>query len=285
MTIIHTLSQRYIATLKRLKTHLGMMILIASAGLGLWRVMVTGHLAMVTADDTPTLDVDHLYTLAQAGHGQEALMELADFALVRGAWSVAPGDTLVFDPYMSRRHRGAVVDYDEVPSMCFSRQGTVDTHECIALFRAKETQVRFGFSLFSTPTDDDVVMRPADDVLATFIEETGHSWQEYIFETNGKFSGERLHKTTLTESEYWAKGREYQVKRYILSLDGNYLTLSDTQRQVLLEQICQGKGYAYPLGHEVPTYAPPPGWPNPEGWPVTTPTLNDHMTFCATHLN
>lgn len=279
-------SERRIAARNGLAAHLRLPILLFAliSVMVLLTVAFFSRSAVVAVDDAPHLDVEHLYTLAQNGEGQQVILEVAAVAQARGAWSAAPGDELVFDPYMPRRFRGAVIDFDEAPPACFDPRGAFDTQRCVDEFRAKETQVRFGLSLFSTPTDKGVVIRTPDDVLATFIEETGHSWQEYAFETNGQMIGQRVRQTSLVEAQHWARGREYQVKMYLLSLDGEYLALSDNQRRMLLEQICKHDGYANPLGQAVPAYGSPHHWPHPEGWPVAAPTLDSHMAFCTSQL-
>jgi hypothetical protein len=234
-------------------------------------------------------DILRFYEMAQEGRGQEALNEVASNAQELGAWAAAPGDAVVFDPYMMRQVRGAVIDYDDVPEACnATHRGRIETTNadmCINEFRTKEAQVRFGMSFFSTPTDDGLIIRTPDDVLATYIEETGHSWQEYAFETEGRYDGNRSRQTSMSDSLQWGAGREYQIKVYILSLDGDYITLSEGQRTTLLQQMCNGDGYANPLGKDVPAYGAPPNWPNPDAWPVEAPSLSEHMEFCASQLS
>lgn len=197
-----------------------------------------------------------------------------------GGWGPAPGDDVVFDPYMSRQVRGAVWDFDEMPD-CHDPKVSPDPQACLAQFVALERQVRFGPSLFTTPqADGSVAPRPIfDDLLSTYIEEVGHSWQEYQYEMQGSGSGLRQRPTTLAESQRWAAGREYQIKRYILSLDGDLLALSEEQRGALMAAICDG--YANPLGHEVPVFGAPAGWPKPAGWLVANPTADELGAFCA----
>jgi hypothetical protein len=151
--------------------------------------------------------------------------------------------------------------------------------DCHALFLAQERQVRFGPSLFTNPVDGgSAVLRPAfGDLLSTYIEETGHSWQEYQYETNG--SGGARRSTTRAESDRWAHGKEYQIKSYILYLDGKLITLSDEQRANLRDAICLS--YANPMGYEVPAYGAPTGWPYAEGWPTSAPTPEAFQAFCA----
>ncbi len=238
--------------------------------------------ALAVGPSLKDLDVENLVTMVENGQGQTAILQINEIAFALGHFAPAPNDAIIFDPFMSRQIRGAVIDFDELPSACTgitnAKMG-IDKEACANEFWAQEPTVRFGRSFFTTPLDDGgLVIRSADDMLATFIEETGHSWQEYLYETNGR-GGERVHLTTMAESEYWAAGREYQVKRYILNLDGSLLNLSDEQRTTLKSQICLG--YASPIGAEVPAYAAPAEWPNPEGWPTTNPTLNELLDFCG----
>lgn len=221
-----------------------------------------------------------LVDLVQNGQGDAALQQVADYAVQLGGWTAAPGDELVFDPYMSRKTRGSSLDYDELPD-CADPMVSTDEAACVDGFRALEQQVRFGPSLFTTPgSDGTAVARPSfDDLLSTYVEEVGHSWQEYLYETKGSGQGARVQMTSKAESERWAAGREYQVKRYILSLDGSLVHLSDEQRAMLRGQICDG--YANPLGRDFPAYGAPQGWPNPEGWPVVAPTQAEMEAFCA----
>ncbi|MBN1200538.1 MAG: hypothetical protein JXJ20_01660 [Anaerolineae bacterium] len=226
--------------------------------------------------------VTSLVDLAHDGQGDLALQQVAAAAIEHGGWGPAPGDEIVFDRFMARNVRGAVQDYDELPIDCADPQVSVDEQECIEHFQAFEHQVRFGPALFATwQADGTAVPRPAfDDLLSTFIEESGHSWQEYLYETGGLAQGPRTRQTTKADSEQMGPGREYQVKRYILSLDGTWLSLSDQQRDALHGAICGG--YADPRGQAVPSYGPPPGWPNPSGWPTDAPSSEDLAVFCAT---
>ncbi|WP_119070817.1 hypothetical protein [Aggregatilinea lenta] len=224
-------------------------------------------------------DVDALHDLAESGQGDAALAVVVATAATVGGWSAAPGDAVVFAPYMARDTRGAVLDYDDLPD-CADPRVAVDEQSCISAFKMLEQQVRFGPSLFSTPQDGGAQVRPAfDDVLSTYIEEVGHSWQEYQYETEGRGEGARTRRTSKAEAVRWSTGREYQIKRYILSLDGSLIHLSGQQRSILVAQICGG--YADPLGHEVPPYGPPAGWPYPEGWPTAAPTPDALNAFCA----
>lgn len=222
-------------------------------------------------------DVAVLQTMAETGQGQIALQQVAAAAAALGGWGPAPGDVIVFDYYLSRGARGAIQDFDEMPYNCADPSVAADEAACRANFQALEQQVRFGPSLFSTPDNNGgLVPRPSfDDLLSTYIEEVGHSWQEYLYETDGR-GGARTRLTTLAESYRWAAGREYQIKRYILSLDGYLLSLSSEQRGALRACICGG--YADPTGHEVPPYGAPAGWPNPQGWPVM---VADYGAFCG----
>lgn len=212
-----------------------------------------------------------LFELAQIGRGDEALQLLRQLAYEIGTWGPAPNDEVVYDRFLPDNVRGAVLDFDELPIDCSDKQYSFDSDECLKVFSAIEQQVRFGYSLFAESTaDGQTIPRPkTDDILATYIEEVGHSWQEYLYETDGRGIGQRLHITTLAESQRWAAGREYQVKIYILSLDGMFLQLSAQQHQHLLEQICIG--YANPVNAEVPPYGAPIGWPNTAAWLTDNP--------------
>ena len=237
--------------------------------------------AMAIGPNLKDMDVEHLVGMVEQGEGQAAVMQVSEVAFALGHFAPAPNDTIVFDALMSRQIRGAVIDFDELPAACTSNNAkmTFDAETCATEFWAKEPTVRFGRSFFTTRQDDGtVVIRTADDMLATFIEETGHSWQEYLYETEGR-GGQHTRLTTLAESERWAAGREYQVKRYILNLDGSLLNLSDQQRTNLRAQICLG--YANPIGAEVPAYGAPADWPNPAGWPTANPTLDELLDFCG----
>ncbi|MBN1966098.1 MAG: hypothetical protein JW910_15720, partial [Anaerolineae bacterium] len=121
-----------------------------------------------------------------------------------------------------------------------------------------------------------------DDVLSTYIEEVGHSWQEYLYETDGLGSGPRTRPTGYYEAMHFAPGSEYQVKLYILNLDGTVLHLSAEERARFVDAICEADGYANPVGREVPAYGAPTGWPNPEGWPTVAPTEAEHAALCTT---
>ncbi|KAB2856621.1 MAG: hypothetical protein F9K46_13990 [Anaerolineae bacterium] len=223
---------------------------------------------------------EELFEMAQAGHGDEALQLLAQLAFEMGTWGPAPNDKVVYDRFLPDYLRGVVQDFDELPIDCSNVKYSVDSAECLSAFSAIERQVRFGYLLFADPTaNGQVIPRPrTDDILATYIEEVGHSWQEYLYETDGRGSGERLHMTTLAESRRWAAGREYQIKLYILNLDGSFLHLSSQQYQHLLEQICNG--YANPVNAEVPPYGAPIGWPNPAVWPTGNPPQDFLDNLC-----
>lgn len=222
-----------------------------------------------------------LYDMVRNGQGAAALDMVAAAAQALGGWQPAPGDQILFDAHLSRKVRGASQDFDELPFDCADPTFSDDEEACRQAFAAQETQVRFGRSLFSTPSADGDTPRPAfDDLLSTYIEEVGHSWQEYLYETDGR-GGARTRQTTLAESEKWSNGREYQIKMYILSLDGTLLTLSDDQRDTLRAHICGDEGYANPLDNPVPPYGAPAGWPNPQGWPVSAPTVEEFGAFCA----
>jgi hypothetical protein len=106
--------------------------------------------------------------------------------------------------------------------------------------------VRFGFFTFANEKVNGVtVPRPVDDMLSVYIEEVGHSWQEYLFETEGRGSGERTRLISAFESQYWGPGWEYQVKRYILSLNSTWLSLSRAERREIKASICKKDCHGY----------------------------------------
>ena len=119
--------------------------------------------------------------------------------------------------------------------------------------------------------------RDVDDILSVYIEEVGHSWQEYCYETEGQCRGERTRQTSWGEGQMRVAGWEYQVKMYLLSLDGDLLDLSEAERVELVAAICEG--YANPR-FSVVTSSPPPGWVNPEGWPTSPPTSEEIDALC-----
>ena len=244
------------------------------------------HSASADSYKLADLNVANLYTMSQEGNGQLAVEQVANVAYDLGLWQPAPGDTVAYDYLMSAKFRGAMIDFDDVPAICRDKNQIPDPQACVESFRTQETQVRFGRSFFSTPqADGTITLRIADDIIGTYIEEVGHSWQEYAFETDGRMSGERAHPTSLTDAEYWAAGREYQIKMYILGLDGEVLELSAEERTNLVTSVCDsGNTYAYPIGREVPSYSAPANWPHPEYWPTSTPTRSEHLEFCASEL-
>ncbi len=226
-------------------------------------------------------DMRSVFEMVNNGQGEAALQLVMEQAAVLGNWGPAPGDEVVFDKYMARGVRGAVQDFDELPYDCADPKVSMDEAVCLENFRLRERQVRFGRSLFTTPAEDGTIApRPVfDDLLSTYIEEVGHSWQEYLYETDGLSSPQRTRLTSLAEAERWAPGREYQIKRYILALDGDLLALSGQQREALMDAICGG--YASPIGHEVPGYSAPDSWPEAAAWPVTTPTVDELAALCT----
>lgn len=278
----------------RLVVRLKYLVLISLALLAVLNLGIYcfGFVAQPSAPFEP--DTQSLYEMMQRGDGDAALQVVAARADVLGGWGPAPGDAIVYDPDLPRLARGGTPIVDEPPLECTDARFERDRDACIRDFLVEEQQVLFGPSMFSNPEKKGVTApRPVfDDLLSTYIEEVGHSWQEYLYETEGRGYGERTQLITQEEAQRGARGREYQVKRYILSLDGNLLALSDQQRHDLQAAICDDAGYANPAwnpllpypanqGHSVPSYGPPPGWPNPDGWPVTTPTVDELHRFCA----
>lgn len=251
-----------------------LVVLMVVASLGLHELAQAVRPASATGPDMATM-----WDMLQNGDGQLAIELVAQTADELGGWKPAPGDVVLFDRFLDRDTRGATLDSDEHPDFS-NPKFCADQAACLESFRALEQQVRFGPSMFATPQEDgSLAVRPVfDDLLSTYIEEVGHSWQEYLYETEGRGSGARTRETTDSASRKWAAGREYQIKRYILSLDGSLIALSDAQRSNLTFQICEG--YANPLEHEVPGYGAPAGWPNSEGWPTSNPTPDALATFC-----
>ncbi|MBN1966662.1 MAG: hypothetical protein JW910_18565 [Anaerolineae bacterium] len=246
--------------------------------------MVAQQLAFAVGSVSATgPEVMTLLDMVADGQGQAAVQLVASTAMELGGWQAAPGDELVFDRFLSRKIRGASQDFDEMPYDCNDPNVSADPAACRSAFEIQERQVRLGWSFFTNPSDDGTpAARPAfDDLLSTYIEEVGHSWQEYLYETDGRGTGARTRQTTMAESERWSNGREYQVKMYILNLDGTLINLSDEQRISLTVQICEG--YASPIGSEVPPFGAPVGWPNPEGWPMVAPSSADFQSFCASY--
>jgi hypothetical protein len=221
--------------------------------------------------------------LVQNGQSSLALQLVVDAALQMGGWGPAPGDNVVYDPSLAWTVRAEVMVRDAPPGECAMAKVARLTEECGLDLVSQQNLVRFGPSMFLNPQPEgDALPRPAfDDLLSTYIEEVGHSWQEYFFETDGLGSGPRTHMTGWEEASQWSYGWEYQVKVYVLYLDGKLLSLSDAERDALTGNICKDEGYANPLGHHVPSDGPPPGWPYPEGWPVSDPTPDELQAFCS----
>jgi hypothetical protein len=224
-----------------------------------------------------------LYVLVDSGQEEIALQLVVEAAVQRGGWGPAPGNTVVYDPTLPWNVRAEVMVPDLLPVGCSVPKLARLTEECGLDLVSQQDLVRFGRSTFvNLQPGGSALPRPAfDDLLSTYIEEVSHSWQEYLFETERQGGGPRVRKMSWDEVSYWSHGWEYQAKRYVLSLDGILLSLSDEEREALKGYICTDDGYANPLGHEVPDYAAPAGWPNPDGWPTTTPTLDELQAFCA----
>jgi hypothetical protein len=253
------------------------MILVIALSLSLYLF----HLPLQTTRATgPDLDAPAFYALASNGQGDVAVQQLAALAAARGGWGPAPGDEVVYDAQLRPALRAStqISDYaDDCEWSKFDRPGP----GCHTDFQTQQFQVRFGFFTFANETANGVtVPRPVDDMLSVYIEEVGHSWQEYLYETEGRGSGERTRLIAAFESQYWAAGWEYQVKRYILSLNGTWLSLSKTERREIKASICKKDGYANPTNHVVQAYGPPPGWPNPAGWRTVAPTPQELRAFC-----
>lgn len=226
-------------------------------------------------------DMSIIVEMVNSHHEMSALEIVVTTAADLGGWGPAPGDQVVYDEAMPWWVRGEVLTADLPPAECAIPRFSHSDH-CLMASPAHEHQIRFGQALFfDTQEDGTASPRPLfDDVLSTYIEEVGHSWQEYLYETGGLGSGPRIILTTWEEAFRWRPGREYQIKRYILNLDESLIVLSEGERDRLLACICDPDGYANPLGHDVPPYGSPPGWPQPDRWLVTTPSQDDLQAFC-----
>jgi hypothetical protein len=260
-------------------------------GAGIWALMmavvvVVAQLITVSgAAFSAGPDAASMFEMVEEGEGAAALDTLIEAATERGGWGPAPGDQVVFDPNMPWWTRGEVQTYDLLPADCMMVKSNLASlsSACMPVDPVRERQVRLGSSLFMNVREDGSgYPRPAyDDLLSTYIEEVGHSWQEYLYETEGRGQGPRTRKTAWEDAQRWLPGREYQIKVYLLSLDGDLLHFSEFEREMLLGAICDDDGYANPTGHQVPACGPPPDWPNPAGWPVTDPTAAELDAFCA----
>jgi hypothetical protein len=232
-------------------------------------------------------DAGELYERMQAGQGAVVLRYVALVADRRWGWAPAPGDAIVYAPDLPPVLRAMRSMGDDPPLRCADPRliypEGIDVATCIKQHHALERQLRFGPSMFSDPLEGDQrgPRHALDDALATYIEEVGHSWQEYLYETEGLGEGPPTRSTSLEAERHWWQGMEYQVKRYILDLDGNLLSLSDEEHQELRAAICMDEGSANPMGHPVPPYGPPPGWPDPQGWPTSAPTAPELRVLCA----
>lgn len=242
-----------------------------------------GHYVTTSVGAATDLDTQALYEMAMRGDGPQALSEVRDNAEALGGWKPAPGDIIMYDSSIADNIRGVVMAVDLPPSECADPKLRRLTSECDDDFDLNQNVVRFGDAMFSTPgPDGTTVPRVApDDLISTYIEEVGHSWQEYLYETEGNGQGPRTRLTSWEAGHRWKAGWEYQVKVYILNLNDTVLILSNDERLTLLKNICSPDSYANPINHVVPSYGPPPEWPNPEGWPTDTPTRQELDTFCA----
>lgn len=245
--------------------------------IGTWFVVVGISIPRVPSQQTSGRD---FYMLIIEGHGDAAIQQLADIAASRGGWGPAPGDMVVFDPDLSDTMRGATVIIDSPPRDCeFPDRPDRRILDCDGDYVHQQSLVRFGVYTFVDQDGDGLyIAHTLDDMLSSYIEEVGHSWQEYCHETKRHCAGERMRNTTWEDGEVWIAGWEYQIKRYILNLDGTLLALSVMERETLLSQICDG--YARPVFSPVET-APPPGWPQPECWPTTVPSRDELETLCT----
>jgi hypothetical protein len=237
--------------------------------------------AQTTRATSVTSDPGVLYELVANGQGNEALQQLAALADARGGWGPAPGDEVTFAPTM-RLAVASTEAIDAPPEDCAVPDPSVPpSSDCKRDYQRDQNLVRFGPATFETTQRDGTVAprATADDILSVYIEEVGHSWQEYCYETEGRCQGERTRITTWIEGKQRAAGWEYQMKMYILSLDGTWLELSNGERAALTTAICSG--YANPRYTGVSPYGPPPGWPNVAGWPTTAPSVEAFQQFCS----
>lgn len=243
-----------------------------------WLGFVDSSASSILAQQTSS---QSLHMLIIEGHGDAAVQQLAELASERGGWGPAPGDVVVFDPTMTGFKRASTLAIDIPPMECSSSDPPERGYfGCDRDYSLQQNLVRFGMYTFVERDGDDevYVTRPLDDILSVYIEEVGHSWQEYCYETKGRCEGERVRLTTWGEGSTRSSGWEYQVKMYLLNLDGTLLTLSALERAELLDAICDG--YAKPVYTTVDT-PPPPGWPHPEGWPTSVPSAEAFAVLCG----
>jgi hypothetical protein len=224
-----------------------------------------------------------LYDLAQHGQGSEAIRRVTNEAEAQGGWTLAPGYQAVYDASIVFPCRAAVQVVDDPPMECSNPRLSRLSPDCDGspIDTRLAQKVRFGPGLFMNPGPDQTLTpRPTfDDVLSTYIEEIAHSWQEYWFENQG--TAVKPGRTSYEEWLYWKPGWEYQAKRYVLALDGLWLSLSALEHAALCADICDPNGYANPTRHHVAPADPPPGWPMPAAWPLTAPSADDWESFCA----
>ncbi len=255
------------------------LVLVAIVGLNILQLTLIIRSAAAVAPDMTT----ELYELVMNAQGDAALQTVISEAQTLGGWGAAPGDVVVYDTDLADGIGGAVRFIDSGPVDCVNPKIARQMEDCLIDYSLKENWVRLGRTMFVAGiADSQPAPQPAfDDLLATYIEEVGHSWQEYLHETDGLGSGPRLHPTAWEDGKYYQVGWEYQIKRYVLSLDGNLLNLSDEARARLMRDICDADGYANPMKGQIPTYGAPADWPHAESWPTAAPTPDEFQTFCA----
>lgn len=262
--------------------------IFGASSLAILTITLHALLAQPPVSAKHPLDAAQLHALAGQGNGALAVQLTVAEAARRGGWTAAPGDSVVYDATLALPVRGSVQIVDVPPAECGDPRLRRLTASCEQALAHEQNLVRFGRMTFSDlDRDRNLVPRTLpDDILATYIEEVGHSWQEYLYETGGRATGTRTRPITWDDSLYFTPGWEYQIKRYILSLDGAWLVLSAEYRAELTQAICNiaGKantGYANPTGHAVLSYDAPPGWPNPAGWPLAAPSADELAAFCG----
>ncbi len=156
-----------------------------------WMLLVICLATLLLSNNIGTaiepVDALALYHQALNGEGATAVQVLADAAARLAIRGLPPGDSVTYDPSMARNVRGQVRVADTLPVECanpdlqpFNPWGNRYSHLCQNELLQGENLVRLGRSAFLNPADDgSATPRPCfDDLLATYIEEVGHSWQE-----------------------------------------------------------------------------------------------------------
>lgn len=261
------------------------MLSLTIAGLG-WIVLGGGGSIPRSAADEPEIEL--LCAMIHDGQGQAALGMVAQQADLLGGWTPAPDNQIVYVDGMARGLRASVPIIDVPQAECgcpdaLCRRLSDGLESCTIDFSDGQDEIRFGRWFFENPTPGGgAEPRPGlDDLLATYIEEAAHSWQEYYFETGGTVQGARTHLTLYEEAYRYQRGWEYQAQAYVLNLErAGVLALSDFERGVLQGNICDPEGRAHPYSGAIMPYGPPPGWLLPEVWPLAAPTPDEWTALC-----